>query len=240
MILALTVIQTAGLVMAQYFGIRTRAILTGFLGGIISSTATTASLARSSRIHALTHPAGEILIFLSATGAMLFQGLVLVLIGVSDIHLSNVLIFVGPILATLLMVLVQYPGMSSSDEAHTPRHFLILPILKLGALILLILIISKIFQNVFGQNGMIVITFLVSLFDIHGSVIANVQLHELGKIDVRLLSSLLAISIVASYLSKLFLIWTLGSRPLRTQAIRSTIYLFISLAASWAVSMGME
>ncbi len=239
MILALTVIQATGFIMAQNFRSRTKALLTGFVGGIISSTATTASLARASKNNSDTHASTEILTFLSATGAMLFQGLALVIIGVSDIHLGNLLVFIGPILATFVMILTRYKKSNASNETHTEAKFLILNVLKLAALIAVILLVSKIFQNIFGQSGVVVITLLVSLFDIHGSVIANVQLHEFREVSVHLLSSLLAISIFSSYVSKLFLIWTLGSRVLRTQAIRSTIYLFISLAASWAVAVGI-
>jgi hypothetical protein len=78
---------------------------------------------------------------------------------------------------------------------------------------------------------------LVSLFEIHGSVISNVQLHELGGISEFFLSSLLAVSVIASYLSKLFLIWTLGSVPLRSIAIKCTFFLFSTLAISWVISI---
>lgn len=237
MILALAMIQAFGSAMAQHLGTRTGAILTGFFGGLISSTATTASLARRSKIGGTAPCSGEVLTFLSATGAMLFEGLALVTAGTSEFHFSNLLIFIGPILATLAMIFVQYRKLTDRINPSQSTAFLILPILKLSIFIVAILSISKVFQNLFGQNGLLVITSLVSLFEIHGSVIANVQLHELGVVSVSLLSSLLAISVVASYLSKLFLIWTLGSPFLRTHVIRSTLLLFCSLAISWAISI---
>lgn len=49
MILALAIIQVLGSALAQYLGTRTGAILTGFFGGLISSTATTASLAKKAK-----------------------------------------------------------------------------------------------------------------------------------------------------------------------------------------------
>ena len=237
MILALATIQTLGSAFAQYLGTRTGAVLSGFLGGRISSTATTASLARRSKASSKGHGSGEVLTFLSATGAMLFEGLALVITGTSDVHFSNLLIFIGPMLATLAMTFVQYRNSTDRSDPLQNATFQILPILKLSVFIVAVLSISKIFQNLFGQRGLLVVTSLVSLFEIHGSVIANVQLHELKTVSVRLLCSLLAISIVASYLSKLFLIWTLGSQALRSQAIKSTLFLFFSLAVSWLISM---
>jgi uncharacterized membrane protein (DUF4010 family) len=240
MVLALAMIQAFGSAISQYLGTRAGAILTGFLGGLISSTATTASLARSSKVSGKGHSPGELLTFLSATGAMLFEGLALVIIGMTDVHYSNLMIFTGPILATLVMIFVQYRKLTERSDESERRSFSILPLFKLSLFIVIILSISKISQAIFGQNGLLVVTSLVSLFEIHGSVIANVQLHELGEISVSLLSSLLTISIVSSYLSKVFLIWTLGSPVLRVCAIKCTLYLFFSLSVSWALSMSLE
>ncbi len=240
MILALAMIQAFGSALAQHLGTRTGSILTGFFGGLISSTATTASLARRSKVSSKGHSSGEVLTFLSATGAMLFEGLALVITGTSEVHFSNLLIFIGPIITTFVMIFVQYKKPTERSDTLQSSKFLILPILKLSVFIVAILSLSKIFQNFFGQSGLLVITSLVSLFEIHGSVIANVQLHELEVFSVSLLSSLLAISIVASYLSKLFLIWTIGSPLLRDQAIKRTLYLLFSLAVSWTISMNLD
>ena len=237
MLLALAMIQVLGSALAQYLGPRTGAILTGFFGGLISSTATTASLARRSKISGKAHSSAEVLTFLSATGAMLFEGIALVITGTTEVHFSNLLIFIGPILATLAMIFLQYRKATERSDFSQNSAFLILPILKLAVFIVIILTISKFFQNQFGQNGLIVITSLVSLFEIHGSVIANVQLHEQGQVSALFLSSLLAISVFASYLSKLFLIWTLGSPALRSQILKSTFFLFLSLAISWVVAL---
>ena len=236
MVFALAVIQALGSVMAQYLGARTGSILTGFFGGLISSTATTASLGKMSKVR--TDPSsGDVLLFLSATGAMLFEGLALVIAGTVDAELSILLIFIGPILATMAMIGLEYRAHTKEIHASNDSPFLILPIVKIGLFIIAILSISKLCQNMFGGSGLLVLTFLVSLFEIHGSVIASVQMHESGAISTDLLCSLLAISVVASYTSKLFLISALGTARLRSQTARRTFYLFCSVAISWAVAM---
>lgn len=237
MILALAMIQVFGSVMAQYLGTRTGAILTGFFGGLVSSTATTAALARRSKVSHYTSGAREMLTFLSATGAMLFEGMVLIVTGTPEVHFSTLLIFIGPIIATLGMILVQYKKLTNISGAAETSTFQVLPILKLSIFIVAILAVSKIFQNLFGQNGLLILTSLVSLFEIHGSVIANIQLHDAGAVSVNFLCSLLTISIVASYISKIFLISTLGSPALRSHAIKSTLVLFGALAISWAMAI---
>ncbi len=239
MITALTLIQIMGSAMAQFLGARAGAILTGFFGGLISSTATTASLARRSKIPNDVQRETGILTFLSATAAMLFEAAGLVLTGTDEIHYTLSLIFLGPLLTSGLMLLFYSRNIPHRESRLESSDFKIASILKLSAFIIAILTLSKILQNAFGQYGLIGLTFIVSLFEIHGSVIANVQLHDLGTISVPLLGGLLALSIIASYLSKLFLISTLGSSALKRQAIKATSLLFLSLLISWSLFIGL-
>lgn len=109
----------------------------------------------------------------------------------------------------------------------------------LGARVGAILSVSKALQKIFGNSGLLVLTFLITLFEIHGSVIANLQLHESGTIDVNFLVGLLAVSIFSSYLSKFFLVSTLGSAQLRKQVFRCTVGLAMSLLASWLLAIGI-
>ena len=239
MILALATIQVLGSAMAEYLGDRTGAILTGFFGGIISSTATTASLARRSKISPKINGSDEVLTFLSATAAMLFEGLALLIAGASNVQLSTILIFTGPLLATFAMAYVQYRLAKERSGSSETSTFKILPILKLSLFIFAILSVSKICQNIFGQNGLLVLTSFVSLFEIHGSIIANVQLYDSGEVTARFLCSLLSVSILASYTSKLFIIATLGSTRLRSSVIKSSLILFCALAISWAAAISL-
>lgn len=237
MVFALALIQALGSWMSEYLGARNGAILTGFFGGLVSSTAATASLARRSKTSSTQTGASEMLTFLAATGAMLFEGLALVTAGAAKAHVSVLLVFIGPIAATLAMIFVQYRRMNGHPVTQNTSSFQILPILKLSLFIIAILSVSKISQNLFGENGLLVLTSLVSLFEIHGSIIANVQLHEASAISFKFLCSLLAVSVAASYFSKLFLIFTLGSPALRTRALKCTLVIFCSLALSWVIAM---
>jgi uncharacterized membrane protein (DUF4010 family) len=232
-IFALTFIQAMSSTIATLLGARTGAILTGFFGGLISSTATTAALARNSKTSDQDETATQILTFLSATAAMLIEGAIFVVLGASKINLTILLIFAGPLLVTIFIMLIQSQKLTRRKPTLEPTQFEILPILKLSAFIVAILSLSKVLQIFVGQNGLIVLTFIVSLFEIHGSVIANIQLYNAGIFDIRLLGGLLVISITASYTSKLFLISKLGTTSLRTKAFKSTFFLFLSLILSW-------
>jgi uncharacterized membrane protein (DUF4010 family) len=235
MIFALAFIQILGSIIVHWVGAKAGAIMTGFLGGLISSTATTASLARQSKNSTQDASSFEVITFLSATLAMLFEGGTILLVGTDEIHPSLFLIFLGPIFATIIMIFLQSRKLTNRILDIEQSHFKILPILKLSAFIVSILVLSKVLQNSFGQNGISILTFLTSLFEIHGSVMANIQLHDAGVFDVQALGNLLTISVVASYLSKLFLIFTLGRSELWMRALIRTCILFLSLAASWII-----
>jgi uncharacterized membrane protein (DUF4010 family) len=235
MFFALALLQATGSVLARLLGARAGAILTGFLGGLISSTATTAALAKRSKISAEKGSKTETLTFLAATGAMLFEGLALLLSGTTQFHPDLALIFLGPLLLTAGLIYRHAKQMVSRSVVLESRPFEILPLLKLAAFIVAVLALSKLLQKVFGQAGLMVLTFLVSLFEIHGSVIANLQLHESGGVSVSLLGSLLAISIFASYLSKLLLIFSIGSNLLRKDATKITALLLLSLVGSYLI-----
>lgn len=235
MVFALAFIQAIGSAMIQLLGNRKGAILTGFFGGLISSTATTVSLARKSKVAVRDNVGKETLTFLSATLAMLIEGIVLVLLGTTEIHLPLLLIFLGPILVTALIIVLISRKLRHRRLKIEPVKLDILPLLKLAGFIIAILSLSKLLENVFGQSGLLILTFLVSLFEIHGSVIANIQLHDAGAFSVQFLGGLLTISVAASYVSKLFLIQTIGSAALRNKVIKYTAFLFLSLIVSWFI-----
>lgn len=240
MVFALIFIQIFGTGVTLLLGARAGSILTGFFGGLVSSTATTASLARKSKLQDDSDSSSEMLVFLSATAAMLIEALILVYSGTSNLNPATLIVFVGPLVATGIMVALYSRKVSTKDFQEEEHEFRVLPILKLALFIVTILLLSKLLQNFFGQNGLMVLTFLVSLFEIHGSVIANVQLYESGAVATRILSILLGLSIVASYLSKIFLISTLGHRRLRMQALKCTLFLFLSLLVSELVALGFS
>ena len=87
MVFALAFIQALGAATIQVLGNRKGAILTGFFGGLISSTATTVSLARKSAVAKREGIGKETLTYLSATLAMLIEGIVLLFAGTTGIHL---------------------------------------------------------------------------------------------------------------------------------------------------------
>ncbi len=237
MVFALTLIQFAGSLMLQLLGPRMGAVLAGFFGGLVSSTAMTASLAKQSKLDRhKKRTVSETLTFLAATLAMLVEGAVILAFGTQDAHAKILIVLFGPALACTFFIFAHARSPLGNHQKQTDKgQFDLLPIFKLSIFIIAILSASKVLQYWLGKSGLLVLTFIVSLFEIHGSFIANTQLHDSGAFDARMLGNLAAISVAASYLSKWFLIYTLGSSELKAQANKYSIYLFGSLVLSWLV-----
>lgn len=233
MIFALVFVQAMGLWLNRTMGARLGSIFSGFLGGLISSTATIASIARTSKNNPGSPPDGGTLTFLSATLAMLFEGMAILYLGLTEVRPALFLLFLGPVCVTLIMILIEsrQPNEPSRNLPETgPDMF---SLLKLSSFVIGLLIFSKILQRLVGPGALLALTFVVSLFEIHGSIIANVQLLDDGLIRAEWLGGLLGISLVASYLSKLFIALTLGSALFKRSVGFSTLFLLLSLALSW-------
>lgn len=230
---ALLLIQALGVLFVRYLGPRHGLLFVGFLGGIVSSTAMTVSLARKHVSTEGQFPI-EILPFLSATLAMLLEALLFVGIGVSVGHWKLSLIFIGPILFTIGCILY-----ARKKKIHLPMQLENEKIvdlkgtLKLVFFILAILAVSKAVQNILGAHGLQVLTFVVSLFEVHGSIISNTQLYNAGDLTLQSLGVLLVISIIASYVSKYFLVSTLAGPSLRRYVGMVCVGVSFATGLSW-------
>lgn len=232
---ALAFIQIMGSVLIHFLGARVGSVMSGFLGGLISSTVTTANLAKSSRVSQDPRAKSEVLIFLAATFAMLLEGLILIFIGMEQKAPSLYWLLGGPSLMCFSLVLYKLKDQRSLTfhKRSLKEKVEIVPLIQLSAFIIGILSLSKILQSFFGFEALMLLTFLVSLFEVHGSIVANIQLYNNNSLTQLDFSHLMALSTLASYASKYFLVLTLGSSALKKEATKITFYLLISLFLSW-------
>ncbi|HQZ97007.1 MAG TPA: DUF4010 domain-containing protein [Pyrinomonadaceae bacterium] len=233
MVFALCFIQVFGSAMIRLIGGRKGSILTGFFGGLVSSTATTVSVARESSEDGDEFVGKELLMFLSATAGMLVEGIAFVLLSSDGNHYWLLFIFIGPLVTTAGIIILLVKKIPHRAIKIEDAEIKFLPILGLAALIIGVLAFSKFLQSIFGQSGLLLLTFLVSLFEIHGSVIANLQLRESGVFDYKFLGGLLATSVAASYISKLFLVNTIGSSAFKKRVTKYVMLILLSLLLSW-------
>lgn len=236
MIFALGAIQFVGRVASRWLNVRAGVIISGFVNGLISSTALTASLSKKSKSLSEDNLRIESLSYLSATLAMLVQGFFLVLIGINKFSYEILALFGGPILVTLILLAIRNNKLQGMKADYKKPPLLdILSLIKLAIFIVFIIAISRLLQLKFGKVGLDALTFLVSLFEIHGAIIANTQLYVRDTILLKEFCTLVSIGLAASYIGKLVLIWSLGSSYLRKRASIWSIIILISVFISWGI-----
>jgi uncharacterized membrane protein (DUF4010 family) len=206
----LGIIQFLGIIIWKKMNSHAGVLLHGFISGLISSTALTISLAKRSKKMTEKEVSIESLSFLSATLAMNLQAMVFLIL-IANIKLSSVIILTTPILITLIIIVLRSIKTKNRPMPIVAKKFSWKNIIKLGSFICLILIAAHFGQQYFGNHGLIIVTFFVSLFEMHGSIVANSQLFVLNKISLDLFNNLLMTCIFSSYFSKILLSSFLGS-----------------------------
>lgn len=236
LILLLSLIQILSAFLMHFFNRKFGGIALGFLGGLISSTAFTASLSKQSHQSSEDEVRLLSLSYLSALMGMALEACGLVFFAAGSPHWQLGLIFAGPLLTTLFLIVRRTRTLRKTDiTSNNDSTLSISSVLKLALFILIILAVSKILQNAVGEYGVYVLTFLVCLFELHGSIIANVQMHEVGSLTVRALGHTLMLGLLSSYLAKMALVILLGRKDLKIRVIKYTAYLVSSLLAGWSI-----
>ncbi len=229
-----TVIQYLGQSLSKRLGSRKSSLITGFLAGIISSTALTVLLAKKSAHSKASTETAHFVSYLGATLAMLFEALAFVALGTTEFHASAFFLILGPILITSIAIFLKLRAKkTSTTHLENPASIDVLSTLRLLGFILTVLLLSKALQETLGRFGLVALTFFVSLFEIHGSIISNVQLHNSGAINEKFLCGLVAVSIAASYVSKLVIFQTLGGQVLKIQSRQWTVKIIALLVLIW-------
>lgn len=217
-IFAVALIQLIGMILLKVLNSHAGVALHGFISGLISSTALTVTLSKKSKY--MTQPQREVetLSFLSATLAMLIQGVFLAYITTNDLPWKTWLLFLVPMVTTIALMIRRS---IHTQHIHLPKEEISLkwsPILKLALFICIILSLSSHAKNLMGNLGLQIVTFMISLFEIHGSIVSTTQMFSANKLTPELYSTLISISIFASYFSKLAIIYTTAHKYFKKKA----------------------
>jgi len=236
LIFILTLLQILGAVLMNFFKGSIGGGTFGFFGGLISSTALTASLAKQSQKGDEDDIRLVSLCYLSALFGTILEALIMVYVGLTEVLWEVFWVFSGPVIATLILLFVRVRSMQHINFDDNDA-FVVHPvsILKLGVLIAVFLALSKVLQTQIGTSGQFLLTFLTCLFELQGSIIGNVQLHEMNILDLKILGHLIAVGILASYLAKWALVMFVGSPGFKHRASKYTGILLAAHLVGWGV-----
>lgn len=207
--------------------------MSGFLGGLMSSTAVSMSfseMSRKSKRIVTPFVFGVVI----ASSAMFFR----VLIEVSVLNPDMLTFLMVPLLAmgsTGLLLATYFwftrknaPAKSISEkDLHLKSPFQLWPGIQFGLLFALLLFVSKFASLTFGDQGLYLTAFISGLVDVNAITVSMANLSANG--DVPLRSAALAVTIAAmtNTLVKGVIVMTFASRAVGVRTLASMLMMII-------------
>jgi uncharacterized membrane protein (DUF4010 family) len=197
--------------------------LTGILGGIVSSTATTLSFTgRSKTTPALSPTFGGAIVIAST---MMFAR---VLVEVFVVHrplLRSVIVPVGAMLITgwLVSAFLWQRGQSQASdtdgEIDLTNPLNLSTAVKFGLLFAAVLVLTKAADSLFGTAGVYVASIITGFTDVDSITLSVSELAATGEIEATAATVAIILAVLTNTLTKAALAASLGSRELRRTVI---------------------
>lgn len=225
LVIILSLMQFGGYLAIRIFGQQLGMLLGGFFGGLVSSTVVFATLSRLSRQYTnLTMPA--VLAALYAFIAMLVELVIILFVATPYLTIRILPPVSAMIIVSILLSLFVIPRSKKKDvlqEYNNPLDFL--SVMRLAIFIGGMLLLVAVTRRYFGIYGMQFVTFLGALFELHAVALATATFYASNKLALSEAELNLAVAILATFVSKFFLIWSLARN--RFAIITSLFMLFI-------------
>jgi uncharacterized membrane protein (DUF4010 family) len=238
-VVLITGIDVFGYVLGRVVGQKNSFILTSFIGGFISSTSTTQSLAqKSKKVNLVNHLVGAALIANLASFVQLF-----LLIGpLNGRWLISIIPSILIMIATagfLSWYFLRKKGNEIKNEPEAPAEdkkiFSLLPALKFAGLLIVIKLVTKICLILFGKSGFVISSIIGSLAGIDAIV---VTLAEMAGSVITYKFALLVLLLVSAtnLISKIVYSSLQGTKQFAKRFLISSIFI-IALSFVWVLFM---
>lgn len=210
LIVTIAAIQFVGYVSIRLFGERFGIAITGFLGGLVSSTAVFANLSHT--LH--SHPKFKLAIIASAIFSIL--AMLVEVIAIIFVASPSLLFFIiKPVLvmaivsSIFVIFLLHYQKEKGHTTSAISNPLNLLSVFRTSVFIALTLLIIAITKRFIGTEGVLFVSFLGGLFEIHGISLATALLYLDHHLTNGAACAVLYTALLASFISKFFLLWSL-------------------------------
>ncbi|MFP5520488.1 MAG: DUF4010 domain-containing protein [Bdellovibrionia bacterium] len=231
MFFALSFIQFLGAILNFLFGLNAGMMLTGFLAGLVSSTALTVSLSQESRHKKHEPETVAVAALIAGKIGVLVEAIFLIIAADGGAFREVASILIAPTLlcgALLLMLAKRQKTVISTKLPVSPIQYR--SVLRLTLFIAGILGLTRIAFNLFGESGVLVASFIVSLFEVHGALITAAQMFDLQTILEPTFKLMVALALSAAAISKIFIMFFIGQK---TFALKGSVAMFLFIASVW-------
>ena len=232
-VVLVTGVSYLGYILIKVMGVNRGSAITGFLGGLSSSTALTTAMARRAKEdRGLMRPS----VFAAAIASTVMFPRMLFEVAVLNPSLNErllpiaALMFFAGIFSSLLII-KQRENIKNKIELKTP--FAIKPALKFAALFLLILTLQHIALEVYGTRGLYLISFFSGLVDVDPITLSSAKLAGEGALTEKVALSSILIAAISNTFMKTVYAYILGGKEFGGLFARASV----AMVAAGAISL---
>ncbi|WP_367607097.1 MgtC/SapB family protein [Legionella sp. W05-934-2] len=230
LILVLSIIQFGSHLAIRIFGETFGMVFTGFLGGMVSSTAVFATLSANSKTRKSLSALLIAAVF-AIIGTLVEFLIVLILVSPKLALRITPIILPMIILGCLYGFFVWHQKLAANKTVKSSLKPLeIKSIVILATVLISILVLVTLTKRVIGEQAIYPLAFITGLFELQGMTYAIAVLFVNHQITITQALEILSLAITASYVSKFMIVWTIARN--RFAAILSMLMLFMWLASA--------
>lgn len=230
LVVAVTGLGWVGYVAVRALGPTRGLLITGFAGGFISATATTAALGRRARVDPALRSS-------AVAGALLASGATFIQLGlVTAVANRSVMLRLLPTLAAgTLTIAAESFALYRMDRrttakhlavtelapaepaSGTPRPFALRPAVVLAAVLTTVLLVTRWGASVAGTRGVLGAAGIAGFADVHAAVLSVATLAGTGSFSMRTTLLAAGLALLTNTASKVILAFAVGGRAFGTR-----------------------
>jgi uncharacterized membrane protein (DUF4010 family) len=238
MVVFVAAIDLAAYLFVKAFATRRGHLLAGVVGGLVSSTATTVSMARQTR-------ARPDLSSWFGVGIIVASAVMLVRMAVEVAALNpSLLLYVGPPLGLLfawclaiVVLLLRHPAEGDGEGTGPRNPFRLTPALMFGLFFATVLLLTRWLNEGFGQSGVYLAAIVSGFVDVDAVTLSLASLEASGAVGRDVAATGMLLVAASNFCFKILLVLALGTRKLalRTGAALAAAPLVAALALAWGL-----
>ena len=227
LVVAVTGIGWVGYIAVRSLGAQRGLLITGFAGGFVSATATTAALGRRARIDpALRTDAGAGALL--ASGATFVQLAMVTAVANRQVFgrlLPALAVGAGVIFVEAAVIYRLDRRAGGAEEAATDsevtgsRPFALKPALALAVVLTVVLLVARWGSDVAGSSGTLIATGLAGLADVHAAVLTVATLAATSGLSMHTTLLAAGLALLTNTVVKVVLAFGVGGRAFGTRFV---------------------
>lgn len=232
MVVFISGISFTGYVLMHLVNVRNGVGLTGFLGGLVSSTAVTLSFSQRSRKQSdLAHPFA---IAITIAWAMMFLRVLIAVAVLNRSLLADIwlpLVASGSVLLAYAAFLYFRRVDTTAESVELVNPFELGPALAFGALYAAILLVSRTAQLYLGDVGLYLSSIIAGLVDVNAITLSMAELSgHAGEIALNTAANAVILAVLSNTVAKALMVFAAGSPALRWAMTPSVVLGLVTTA----------